>query len=99
MSISIVGLDKATVLQALHTGSKAQGMGWLQYSSGGLSVEDCQQALDRSPWIDYLQGRVIKVDFSTDDIDPGLYDRDNGSGALEHIVTQLRQRSTISAGK
>lgn len=39
---------------------------------------------------DYLQGRVLKVHLSDDELDPWLYDRDIGQGAAERIINTLR---------
>jgi hypothetical protein len=44
---------------------------------------------------DYLKGRVIKVNLSGDEIDPWGYDRDNGQGAVEEIVSILRQTGEV----
>ena len=41
--------------------------------------------------IDYLFGRAIKCDFSTDDIRYDLYDRDTYNGAFKEIVDNLRK--------
>ena len=90
MDISIAGLDKAVVLQALHQGSKAQGMGFLHFNKDGLTVDQCRDYLDGCEYVDYLQGRVIKVDFTGDTLDPWGYDRDNGEGSLAAIVESLR---------
>ena len=40
-------------------------------------------------YIDYFQGRCIKADISGDYVDPGLYDRDAGSGAFQKIINEL----------
>jgi hypothetical protein len=40
--------------------------------------------------ITYLKGRVMKVDLSGDSFGPWLYDRDNGDGAAERVIAELR---------
>jgi hypothetical protein len=90
--ISIKGLDKAVVLQALHSASKAQSMGFMHFDPKGLSLAECNQVLESDTYVDYLQGRVIKVDFSGEEIDPYLFDRDNGTGALERVVSEVRSK-------
>lgn len=37
-------------------------------------------------YFDYLQGRVMKVDLAGDELDPRLYDRDNGEGAARRAI-------------
>ena len=45
----------------------------------------------RGNYFDYLQGRVMKVRIQGDELDPRLYDRDNGEGAAEQAIWVLRQ--------
>lgn len=92
-SIDIKGLDKAEVLAALFNASKQQGMGFLD-ARGALpmTVNVARGVIQESRelYFDYLFGRVMKVDLSTDELDPGLYDRDNGQGAAERALRSLR---------
>lgn len=49
-----------------------------------------QQALDEFGCaFDYLHGRVMKVDIGGDELDPRLYDRDNGQGAAFAAIAHL----------
>jgi hypothetical protein len=41
----------------------------------------------RCLYFDYVGGRVLKVDLSGDELDPVLYDRDNGEGAADEAVS------------
>lgn len=42
-------------------------------------------------YFDYLYGRVMKVDLSSDDgFEERLYDRDNGKGAAQKVIDALR---------
>lgn len=67
--VSIKGLDKAKVLQALHQGSRAQGMSFRHERPVGL--EECQEAVNSDYlYFDYFVGRVIKVDLSGDEFEP-----------------------------
>jgi hypothetical protein len=91
--ISIKGLDKAEVLQALYDRARTQGMGIFQYIPGPLSKEEAQSLLQTSSYFDYLKGRVMKIDMSGDEIDPRLYDRDNGEGAAEAAISKLNSPS------
>lgn len=43
------------------------------------------------PYFDYLYGRVMKVDLSSDEsFEERLYDRDNGTGAAQRVIDRLR---------
>lgn len=90
--VDISGLDKAEVLAALHSRSRAQGIGVL-HDRGPLSVDECRAVIDAwnggKLYFDYLRGRVMKVDISKDEFDPRLYDRDNGSGAAQEAIDAL----------
>jgi len=87
--MNIKGLDKAKVLYGLWLGSKEQGNSWL--GRFPLTEEYCRRLLEHTTYFDYLAGRVIKVDFSTDDLDLGLYDRDNNRSGEEAILDYLTQ--------
>ena len=72
---------EARALIALHSASKQQGLGLLQ-TDKTLSIEEAAQFLgEHDFYADYCGGRVIKVDFSTDELDLRLFDRDNGEWA------------------
>lgn len=89
--ISIKGLDKAELLAALYNSARTQGRGLLQHDPKPMTKEEAQKILDtQGSDFDYLKGRVMKIDLSGDSVDPWLYDRDNGSGAVERIVGGLR---------
>jgi len=54
--------------------------------------EDIKQHLAHSKYIDYLNGRCIKVDFSDlTKVNTNMYNRDMGPNAFENIVAQLRR--------
>ncbi len=105
--IDIRGLDKAELLQALHRGTRALGMGRL-HDRGPLTLSQCQEiiALSEAPSgtmvtgkegalrFDYVAGRPIKVTFSGDELlHSGLYDRDAGEGECLRIVEELRAKT------
>jgi len=46
-----------------------------------------------SLYFDYLYGRALKIDLSEDDLFTGLYNRDNGQGAAERIIEELRKNA------
>lgn len=89
--MDITGLNKAEVLAALYNNSKAQGMGLLHPGHSKLmTTEDAQTYLEKFKYFDYLNGRVMKIDLSTDELDLTLYNRDNGKGAGERIINILK---------
>ena len=94
-AVDISGLDKAEVLAALFNASKQQGMGFLDKSGASeMGVEDASSYTSGGGrlYFDYLRGRVMKVDITKDSFEPWGFDRDNGSGAAERAITELRNR-------
>ena len=90
--ISIKGLNKAEVLRVLYDRSHVQGMGFLQaVPNGFVTVEHCEELLRETTYFDYLYGKVLKVDLSSDEFDERLYDRDCGIGAARRAINSLRK--------
>lgn len=93
--ISIAGLNKGAVLAALYNASKPLGVSYLQYTPRPMSVKDGERIITMCEasgfYIDYLKGRSMKVDLGKDSFDSYLYDRDNGLGAAERAVSELRK--------
>ena len=95
-SVSIEGLSKAEVLAALYNAAKPLGMGFLHYTPEQMTeaqasavLASCKQ--DRL-YFDYLDGRVMKVDLTNGGFfESALYDRDNGPGAAEQVINELRK--------
>lgn len=90
MNVNIAGLDKAEVLVALWARSKMQGMSFLGYS-GELTLEKAKEIVSETLNFDYLNGKVMKVDISGDEFEAWLYDRDNGEGAAQKAIGELRE--------
>ncbi|MFF7966699.1 hypothetical protein ACFZC3_15195 [Streptomyces sp. NPDC007903] len=92
--IDIAGLDKAAVLAALYNASRPLGLGFLNpASSMPMTTEEAAVVLEKAgdaPYFDYLQGRVMKIRLRGDEVDPHLYDRDNGPGACAAAISALR---------
>lgn len=93
--VNIKGLDKIEVLDALYQASHPQGMGMMHYIPGGLSDEDknhlrndCKN-IGKFPYVDYLNGRVMKVDLNGDEFDERLFDRDCGAGSAHRAIVGL----------
>lgn len=93
--MDITGLNKAAILAALYNGSKQQGMGFIHARGGeGMTVEQAHAAIvAQGTYFDYLYGRVLKIDLSEDDLYTVLYNRDNGQGAAERIIEELRKNA------
>lgn len=80
--IDLKGKNKATVLAKLYNASRPLGMEFLQANGKDMTEAEAQAILDSGQtYFDYLKGRVMKVDLSGDELDPWLYDRENGQGA------------------
>lgn len=89
----LTGLDKAMVLAALYNGAKPLNLGFMNYDPTPMSNEEARALLERTKRFDYLKGRVMKVDLSEDQLDPRLYDRDNGQNAAQTLIDSLRETS------
>ncbi len=91
--ISIVGLDKAEVLATLYNHACTQGVGEIHFDPRPMTREEAVEFLKRDHYFDYLKGRVMKIDLSSNDsFWPGLYDRDNGPGAAAKVPDEYRSR-------
>lgn len=90
--INIKGLDKAELLVELYNHSHQQGLGLLQRAKN-LTVEEAREMLKQTTYFDYLYGKVMKVDLSNDEeLNEFLYDRDNGQGAAQAVVDEIRKK-------
>lgn len=86
------GLNKAEVLAVLYNNSKPQGLGFLHFEPKEMTVAEAEEILKQTTDFDYLKGRVMKVDLSSDDgFEEWLYDRDNGNGAAQRAIDELRR--------
>jgi len=85
--INLKDKNKSKVLANLYNASRPLGIGVLQYDTSHMSVEEAQAILNTGQtYFDYLKGRVMKVDLGGNELDPSLYDRDNGSGAAAAAI-------------
>lgn len=92
--IDITGLDKAEVLAALFNGSKQQGMGFLdERGAVDMTADQARDILKQTVDFDYLYGRIMKISLRDNQLNAWLYDRDNGQGAAEAIIDDLRQKT------
>jgi len=92
-NISTAGIDKGKLLAALYNASKPQGMGFMHYNPEPMTAEEARALLADNTYFDYLKGRVMKVRIEGDELNPRLYDRDNGQGAAAYVIEQLRAKS------
>jgi hypothetical protein len=91
-SVDIKGIDKMTLLQFLWSRS-ANVTKWTQVGViPEFDMESAKRVIAEKKCIDYFHGASIKTDISKDTVDPSLYDRDNGKGAFEKIVSMLRNK-------
>lgn len=100
--VNIKGLNKADVLRVLFNNSKIQGFNVTMVERGlmpypkDLTIEEAQSILDdmdEEKYFDYLNGKVMKVDISSDiAFDEWGYDRDNGKGSAQKAIDVLNNR-------
>lgn len=95
--IDITGLDKAEVLQVLYNNSKVQGMGFLHATGTDMTVAEARALLDCYADFDYLHGKVMKVNLTSDfGFEEWGYDRDNGPGAARSAIQTLRVKKVVA---
>lgn len=88
--VDISGIEKRDLLKALWMNSNSASFFTLSGTSPpDLSEKDIDKAIEKRR-IDYLCGRVIKMDISGDTVDPWNYDRNNGNGSVQKIVNVLK---------
>lgn len=91
--VDIKGLNKAEVLAALYNNSKPNGLCYLCLEHP-MSTDEAEAILKQTTDFDYLNGRVLKVNLSSDDwFEEWLYDRDNGDGAAQRVIDSLRMEN------
>lgn len=102
--IDIKGLDKADVLRALHAAARPLGMGLL-HAREPMTREEAIEMIEMvkasrprfevkngAIHFDYVHGCPLKVNIGGDELDPCLYDRDQGQGAAALAIAGLRER-------
>lgn len=93
--VNIEGIDKAELLVELYNNAIKLGLGVLQ-PDVKLTVEDARELLEKHPVFDYLNGKVLKVDLSSDkEFDETLYDHDNGLGTAQFVVDTIRIKNAM----
>lgn len=86
-------LTREQVLCALYNASKPQGLGILHYDPKTLTIDEAKEVLSKSEYVDYLKGRIIKVNLPKDakEFDCRLYDRDCGPGAAKAAIKRYKK--------
>jgi len=88
--MKISGLNKAEVLVALYNRAKISEMGWIYYNPYYIfNIKAAEELLAERKSILYLNGKVMKIDLSGDELETGLYNRDNGDHAAEDAIEPL----------
>lgn len=98
--VRLNNVTREAALAALFNRAKPQGLGTLHYDKAHVMTEnEARLVLMNGDYVDYLEGRVIKVDFKNpEEIDTTLYDRDNGKDAGEAAVFFARYRHLAQNG-
>jgi hypothetical protein len=87
--MDISNLSKPAVLAALFNDAKPLGMGIIHYKRDHIMDEsEAAQLLESQTYFDYLEGRVMKVDLSGNELRTSSYNRDNGENAAENAITR-----------
>ena len=88
-SINITGIPKGLLLEAMVRGTNfPSAIAELSSYFGDTTSAEIVAIAGR---IDYYNGKPIKTDLRGNTVEPFLYDRDAGSGALSRIVLKLRK--------
>ena len=100
MIVNIKGLQKYEVLKALYDNAipiLSGGFGYLGtlgvqlFQNMKLTKEQAKEEIEQSNdlYFDYVQGKSLKIDLSTDEFDSHNYDRDYGEGKAKEIISNL----------
>ena len=97
--IDISGLNKKEVLRALFRAAKPLGLGLLYYNpNDDISDEQAAKIMSGKGYIDYLAGRLMKINLteSTTMLDVYLFNRDNGEGAAQRAIAEIVRKASSS---
>jgi len=91
--MNISGMDKARVLMTLYNGSKQQGFGLYNlHGKKAMTLDEAQYIIDNYGMnYEYLNGRIMKIDISGDEVHTSAYNRDVGEGAAERLIEELKK--------
>lgn len=92
--IPIKGLDRVLLLRELWHNQQVHGMGVFGGGTAKWNEDTIKHAHEAvKGYIDYFQGRAIKMNLSGDCIDPWLYDRDT---RVKASITIIKIRTAAS---
>jgi hypothetical protein len=95
-TINLQGITRSQAFAALFNYAKPKGLGELTYNRHHrMDAFEAAKILEKGTDIDYLEGRIIKVNFSKsiDSIDVDLYNRDNGKDAAQRAIAYETDRA------
>lgn len=95
--IDIKDLDKVSVLKCLYDMARCDIPNTSISLVPIIPLLDYNEAVviinsSYSMYFDYIKGRCLKVDLSSDLFDERLYDRDNGVGMAARAVNMVKSR-------
>jgi hypothetical protein len=95
MVISIAGINKAEFLMRLFNAAKPKGTnGIILYTDAlPMALSEATEILKKSNVFDYLKGRRLQVDLSTDNFDPTLYEVEVGNGSVWQIIQSIQHQN------
>lgn len=83
-TVNVTGINKGELLRLL----------WMRASPRNVN-HSWRDVTSEIGDIEYLYGKAIKIDFSSDEINPSLYDRDHGKGAFQEVVDSIRKGQKV----
>lgn len=91
MDIDITGIDPAEILRRAVNEGRAVGMG--VFNNRQITYDEAKHFLDVSKGrLDYVAGVPVKAEFRENTwMRADLYDRDQGDGSAQRIVTAIRE--------
>ena len=98
--VDITGLNPALVLAELYNNSMQHILNLIPISLPKMSVKEARQFLtqnnpnEEEVYFDYLKARVMKLSIGlrSKQINVRLYNRDNGPGAAQNVILDIRTR-------
>lgn len=82
-------LTPAEVFMVLFNRAKTDGLGIMHFMPRDMKLEEAQKTvreMGTNTYVDYFQGRVMKINIARRDLDTVLYNLDNGPDAAEDAL-------------
>jgi len=89
MSVDITGIDKIRLLNILWANAKQPGCFSVHANPMPPGFSEAAAKVAVTKYINYFQGKAIKMDLSGNTIEPHLYDRDFAPGTVAAIVQAI----------